>query len=312
MHLARPYTRPNAGNIVLLLLCILLVPMSVHAQEVRQSSRMIVPLRSFISVQPFEGAGYQQIARTISKDEIDRLTVVFQRENLSAESGPQFVRIRTQVLDRDGIEVDEVTQFAFTFPREATPDEDARQLEDYARQIRQFGFIAPGRSDSVEIELDSLPDWGYLRVEIVPDEEFTKYTSRNNARIVWHYRIQGNWLDSRFTLGIPKVLYDTEAQDTVDYGNASALLRFFYVNQNTGEQFPVSAGFGLYGVSTPLDVSSRGGGFVLSLYFDIIQFLRVNGLEITDKANAGLEIAPFFPVDRKARVLLSARIGYNP
>jgi len=69
---------------------------------------------------------------------------------------------------------------------------------------------------------------------------------------------------------------------------------------------------GLYGVSTPIDVSSRGGGFVVTLYFDIMQFLRVNGVEITDRANAGLEIAPFFPVDHRSRVLLSARIGYTP
>ena len=284
----------------------------VMGQDLRQDVRQIVPLREFVTIRPLEGSSHQKDAEPISKDRISSLTVIFNRGNLPPLSGPQFVRVNATILSREGIMLDQVTQYAFTFPREETAEEDARQMEDYSRQISQFGYIAPGRSDSVQIPLDTLPDWGYLRVEVVPDDEYTKYTNRSNARIVWHYRIRGSWLDSRFTLGIPKVLYDTRESDSVDYGNASALLRFFYINQRTGQQFPVSLGFGLYGVSTPIDVSTRGGGFVLSLYFDVIQFLRVNGLEITDKANAGFEIAPFFPVDKRSRVLLSARIGYTP
>ncbi len=313
-HSQTMYSVSRQGRLRPLLVasCILVSSLQVMGQIAAQPTRMIVPLRSFVSVSPIAGAGSQKSAVTTAKPDLASLTVYFDRSSLPPEAGPQFVRITTHVLNRDGDQLDAVDQFAFTFPREETPEKDADKMEEYARQIMQFGFISPGRSDSVQIRLDTLPDWGYVRIVVAPDEEYTKYTSRNNTRIIWHYRIRGSWLDSRFTFGIPKVIYDSQATDSVEYGNASALLRFFYVDRESGEQFPVSAGFGLYGVSTPLDVSKRGGGFVLSLYFDVIQFFRIYGLEITDRANAGLEIAPFFPVEKKPRVLLSARIGYNP
>ncbi len=306
----RPRRRGVIRSGLLAFLTALAVPAA--AQQGEQEARLIVPLDQYVSIKPTPGGHTQKNALTISVSEIRKLTVAFERANLPREGGPQFLKIKTTIFDQNAVPLDNITQFAFTFPPEDTPEEDNRQMEDYARQILQFGLISRGRSDSVQVRLDTIPAWGYLRIEVVPDEEYTKYISGNEVRMVWHYRIRGHWLDSKFTLGIPKVIYDTRATDTVDYGNASALLRFFYINQVTGTQFPVSLGFGLYGVSTPIDVSKRGGGVVFSLYFDIIQFLRVNGVEITDKANAGLEIAPFIPVDRKARVLLSARIGYTP
>jgi hypothetical protein len=284
----------------------------LKAQTMTGDARVIVPLREYVTISPFAGGLDYDNSRTISRDELGQLSIQFDRDILPLEGGPQFVRIFSTVTNKDGVLLDQLTQYAFTFPREETPQDDARQMKKYADQISQFGFISRGRSDSVEISLDTLPDWGHVRIEVTPDEEYTKYTSSRNTRLVWHYRIRGNWLDSKFTLGIPKVIYDTHSADTVEYGNASALLRFFYLNQVTGKQFPVSFGLGLYGVSTPIDVSNRGGGFVFSLYFDVIQFLRLNGLDITERATAGLEIAPFFPVDHRARVLLSARIGYSP
>jgi hypothetical protein len=113
------------------------------------------------------------------------------------------------------------------------------------------------------------------------------------------------------SLGIPKVLYDTKAKDTIIYGNYSAMIRFYYVNEVTGHRFPVNLGIGTYGVNSPIDVNAGRGGFALSILFNVAEMTRMIGIDLSKSITAGLELAPFFPIKKKARFLLAAQVGIS-
>jgi hypothetical protein len=107
------------------------------------------------------------------------------------------------------------------------------------------------------------------------------------------------------------VLYDTRARDTTEYGNTSALVRFYYVNVQSGNRFPVSLGVGTFGGNSPLDVSAGRGGFALSGLLDLVGLTQLRELGIVKSVNAGLECALFIPIARKSRVLIDVQVGFS-
>jgi hypothetical protein len=160
--------------------------------------------------------------------------------------------------------------------------------------------------------LDSLPAWATIKVNIEPD-----YTIKIGARdrtnaVTRYFQVRGPTMEIGFSLGIPKVLYDTQARDTIDYGNTSAMVRFYYVNAESGNRFPVSFGMGTFGVSSPIDVGVGRGGFALSTFLDLVELTRIRDLGFIKKVNAGVELTLFFPVERKARLLINAQVGFSP
>ena len=127
-----------------------------------------------------------------------------------------------------------------------------------------------------------------------------------------YFRVRGPSLEIGFSLGIPKVLYDSRARDTVEYGNTSAMVRLYYVKQETGNRFPVSCGAGTFGVSSPIDVGSGRGGFALSAFLDLVELTRVRNLGFIKNVNAGLELTAFFPINRVGRLLVNVQVGVSP
>lgn len=308
-------------KIALLFTLVFLCPITLHAQTfaaAEQSGgefviRQIVPFSKFVNITPIEGGSNEESAKPLEKSEISHLVISFRRENLRTEDGPQFIKITSTVTSRDGKVSERITQYAFTFAKEAVPDSDETRMRMYAQQINPFGFVSRRKINSVDVHLDSLPDWGVVKIDVTPDEEYTKYSRRFSTGQTWYYRAKGSRWESAFFLGIPKVLYDTDKKDTVAYGNASAMVRFFFLDGKTGSRYPLNIGIGTFGVSTPIDVSKNGGGFAVSLFFDIVQFVS-NSFDVNlgSRFNGGLEVTPFFPIEHSARLLVNARIGISP
>jgi len=297
---------------------LLLFPYSIQAQDSSDSKgefvlRQIVPFSKYVSISPVEGGANENSAVAMEKSDLTHLVIGFDRRNLNLEDGPQFIKITTTFSGRDGSVYDKITQYAFTFAKEPTPDSDELRMREYAQQILPFGFVSKKKIDSVEVHIDSLSDWEVLRIDVTPDEEYTKYSRRLSTHRTWYYRAKGRRYETAFYLGIPKVLYDSEDHDSVNYGNASAMLRLFLLDDETGARYPVNIGIGTFGVSTPIDVSKNGGGFVFSLFLDIVQ-LMANEFDthFTSRFNGGFEITPFFPIGHRPRLLLNVRIGITP
>jgi hypothetical protein len=303
---------------LLLLFCCIDI---VHSQPANSEAdsvgdyvlHQIVPLNRFVHIAPVAGGNSQKSAVALDKSELKDLVVGFARENLTDEEGPQFVKVTSTITTREGDIFDKTMQYAFTFARRINPDSDESTMRLYVQQILPFGFVSKRKIDSVDIQIDSLPDWSVLKIEVSPDEEYTKYSRRFATKCTWYYRAKGRRWETAFFLGIPKVLYDTRERDTLSYGNASAMLRFFLLDGETGSRFPVNVGVGTFGVSTPIDVSKQGGGFAVSFFFDLVQLLSNEfGLDLGSHFNGGLEATPFFPIAHRARLLLNARIGISP
>ncbi len=89
------------------------------------------------------------------------------------------------------------------------------------------------------------------------------------------------------------------------------MVRFYLVNAETGNRFPVSAGVGIFGVNSPVDVGVGRGGFALSMLLDLAEMIRVVNLGFTKNVNFGLEMTPFLPIERKGRLLLVAQAGIS-
>lgn len=118
---------------------------------------------------------------------------------------------------------------------------------------------------------------------------------------------EGSNIETGFTLGIPKVIYDTYAEDTVDYGHTSALLRCYRLGPESGRRFPVSLGIGTFGVNSPIDVGVGQGGFALSIFLDLVELMRKFDIEFIKKINVGLELTPFFSIGKKQGFYLTHR-----
>jgi hypothetical protein len=87
------------------------------------------------------------------------------------------------------------------------------------------------------------------------------------------------------------------------------MIRFYYVDEISGNRFPVNFGVGTFGVNSPIDVNAGGGGFALSIFFDVAEMTRVIGIDLLKKFTAGLEVVPFFPLEKRARLLLDAQVS---
>jgi hypothetical protein len=64
-------------------------------------------------------------------------------------------------------------------------------------------------------------------------------------------------------------------------------------------------------VNSPVDVGVGKGGFALSMFLDLAEMVRITNIGFTKKVNIGLELAPFLPIKRKARLLFVAQAGYT-
>lgn len=288
-----------------------LAPLAKGQTDTIAHVRTLVPLEEYVRISLSGGTSPQE-ASAYTSDELQSLKVGFDREKIRETNGPQFITITTSIFSRNGSLHDKVTQYAFTFSKQTAADEDM-MMKAIAEKINPYNFTNKRKIDTIDVYLDSLPPWSLIEVKVTPDVEFTKYERRSITHRVWYYRTKGSRIESAFFLGIPKVLYDTEKHDTITYGNASAMLRFNYLDGETGDPYPFNFGFGTFGVSTPIDVSSKGGGFAVSFMFDVVRaFDRLYDWNIANRVNAGIELTPFFPINHRARILINARIGISP
>ncbi len=268
-------------------------------------------LSKYVSIVPFDGSSDPQMAVTLDGEQIRTLQVVFQRDSIRRRMGPQFVTIRTMVQLRDGTITQTFERRVLTFRSHGDPERDRAVFIQYRTAYGAYAAISTEELERVRLPLDSLPSWGIIKVTIEPD-----YTIRIGAydrfnSVTRYFRVRGSTIEIGLSLGIPKVLYDTQAQDTVEYGNTSAMVRFYYANAESGNRFPVSFGMGTFGVSSPIDVGVGRGGFALSTFLDLIELTRILDLGFIKTVNAGLEATLFFPVKRKARLLINAQVGFS-
>jgi hypothetical protein len=268
-------------------------------------------LSDFVSIAPLEGSGDPQSAVTLDDEQIRALHVVFRRDSIRQRMGPQFVTIRTTVQLRDGTTTQTFERRVVTFRSHGDPERDRAMFIQYRTAYGAYAAISKEELEQVRIPLDSLPGWAMIKVSIEPDYTIRIGAYDRSNGVTRYFRVRGPKIEIGFSVGIPKVLYDTQAKDSIDYGNTSAMLRFYYVNSELGNRFPVSFGVGTFGGSSPIDVGVGRGGFALSTFLDLVELTRVRDLGFLRKVNAGLELTQFFPIERRARFLVNAQVGFS-
>jgi hypothetical protein len=268
-------------------------------------------LRNYVNIVPLEGSRDPLTAVTLDREQVRNLQVVFRRDSIRSRMGPQFVTIRTMVQLRDGTTAQTFERRVVTFRSHGNPERDRAMFIQYRTAYGGYAAISTEELERVRLPLDSLPAWAMIRVNIEPDYTIRIGEYDRSNSFTRYFRVRGPTIEMGFSLGIPKVLYDTQAQDSVDYGNTSAMLRFYYVNAKSGNRFPVSLGMGTFGVYSPIDVSSGRGGFALSAFLDLVELTGVRDVGIIKKVSAGLELTLFFPIERKVRLLINAQVGLS-
>ena len=268
-------------------------------------------LRQYVSIVPLVGSSDPQTPVTLDGEQIRNLRVVFWRDSIRSRMGPQFITIRTMVQSRDGTTTQAFERRVVTFRSHGDPERDRAMFNQYRTAYGAYAAISTEELEEVRLPLDSLPAWATIRVNIEPDYTIRIGANDRSNSVTRYFRVRGPAIEIGFSLGAPKVLYDTQAKDTIDYGNTSAMLRFYYINAESGNRFPVSMGIGTFGVSSPIDVSTGQGGFALSMFLDLVELTRIRDLGFIKKVNAGLELTPFFPIERKGRLLINAQVGVS-
>jgi hypothetical protein len=265
----------------------------------------------YVSIDPLEGSNDPRTAVTLDSWQIRELQVVFRRDSIQPQMGPQFVTIKTIVQLRDGSTSQSVERRVVTFRSHGSPERDRAMFIQYRTAYGPYAAISTEELDYVRLPLDSLPAWSTIKVNIEPDYSIRIGANDRSNSVTRYFRVRGSSTEVSFSLGIPKVLYDTQAKDTVNYGNTSAMVRLYYVDVETGHRFPVSFGIGTFGVNSPIDVGIARGGFALSPSLDLVELTSIRDIAFIKKVNAGLELTLFFPIQRKVRLLINAQVGFS-
>jgi hypothetical protein len=273
-------------------------------QDVEQLSR-------YISIVPAAGSNNIRTAVTLDREQVRNLEVRFQRDSIRLRMGPQFLRITTTILLRDGIAAPSYDRRVVTFRSHGNPNKDRAMFIQYRTAYGAYANIRPEELEQVLVPVDSLPDWAILGIHIEPDYTIKIGAVDRSNTMTQYFRVRGPTIELGFSLAIPKVLYDTRANDSIQYGNSSAMVRMYFISSQTGNRFPVSAGIGIFGVNSPVDVGVGRGGFAMSMFLDLAEMVRIVNLGFTKKINIGLELDPFLPVGRKGRLLLVAQAGFS-
>jgi len=273
-------------------------------QDVEQLSR-------YVSVIPEAGSNNIRTAVTLDREQVRNLMVRFQRDSIRLGMGPQFVRITTTILLRDGIAAPSYERRVVTYRSHGDPYKDRAMFIQYRAAYGAFANIRTEELEKVMVPVDSLPDWAILGVHIEPDYTIKIGAVDRSNSVTQYFRVRGSRIEAGFSLAIPKVLYDTRSDDSIQYGNYSAMVRFYYIDPGSGNRFPVSAGIGIFGVNSPVDVGTRRGGFALSMFLDLAEMVRIVNIGFTKKINIGLELDPFLPIKKKGRLLFVAQAGFS-
>jgi hypothetical protein len=268
-------------------------------------------LSRYISVVPEAGSSNIRTAVTLDREQIRNLMVRFQRDSIRPRMGPQFVRITTTIQLRDGMATPSYERRVVTFRSRDNPSQDRAMFIQYRAAYGAFANIRPEELEQVMVPVDSLPDWAILGIRIEPDYTIKIGAVDRSNKVTQYFRVRGSRLEIGLSLAIPKVLFDTRAKDTTEYGNTSAMVRFYYVNPGSGNRFPVSLGIGMFGVNSPIDVGKGRGGFAASMFLDVAEMIRIVNVDFIKKVNIGLEVDPFFPIGRKVRMLFVAQAGVS-
>jgi hypothetical protein len=273
-------------------------------QDVEQLSR-------YISVIPNAGSKNIRTAVTLDREQVRNLMVRFQRDSIRPGMGPQFVRITTTILLRDGIAAPSYERRVVTYRSHGDSYKDRAMFIQYRAAYGAFANIRPEELEQVMVPVDSLPDWAILGIHIEPDYTIKIGAVDRSNIITQYFRVKGPTIEIGLSLAIPKVFYDTRADDPIQYGNSSAMVRFYFIASETGNRFPVSAGIGVFGVNSPVDVGTGRGGVALSMFLDLAEMVRIVNVGFTNKINIGLEVDAFLPIQRKGRFLLVAQAGIS-
>jgi hypothetical protein len=274
-----------------------------------EESQSVEQIDNYASIGPEAGSTDPLTPVVLDRNHIRNLRVIFHRDSIREHMGPQFVTIRTTVLSREGTTVQTYERRVMTFRTHGGSNRDLAMFLRYRKAYGAYAVIRPEELEQVQMDVDSLPDWAIVKVSIEPDYAITIGEVDKSNSVTEYFRVKGPAVEIGFTLGIPKVLYDTQAKDTVEYGNTSAMMRFYYFDAATGDRLPVNFGIGTFGVNSPIDISAGRGGFAMSIFLDIVELMRRLEVGFPMRINAGLELVPFFPIDKRSRLLFNAQVG---
>ena len=274
-----------------------------------EEHQVIEQISRYVRIEPKAGGEDMQSVVTLDRSQVRNLRVIFQRDSIRLGMGPQFITIRTTVQLRDGTTAQTFERRVLTFRSDKDPTRDRAMLIQYRTAYGSYAAIRSEEFEQVQINLDSLPDWAIIKINIEPDYTIKIGGYDRSNSYTRYFHVRGPKIEMGLALGIPKVLFDTQAKDTIDYGNYSAMIRFYYVDEETGRRFPVNLGVGTFGVNSPIDVGAGRGGFALSIFIDVVEMTRMVGIGLSKTITAGLELAPFFPIERKWRFLITAQVG---
>jgi hypothetical protein len=271
----------------------------------------IEQVADYVYICPDSVTGAPPKALTLEREQLPGLQVVFQRDRIRARMGPQFVTISVEVQSRNGTPVRRDTRRMVTFRSQGDPVRDHAMFLRYRSAYGPYTTIRPEELERVQIQIDSVPNWAIIKVRVEPDYAVTIGANDRSNFVVRYFRVKGPAVEAGLALGVPKVLWDSRAKDSVDYGSTSAMVRLYFLDGTTGQRFPFSLGIGTFGVDSPIDVGRNRGGYAVSVFLDMVEIVKRIRIDLGGKVNAGLELTPFFPVEKKVRLLLNAKVGLS-
>lgn len=276
-------------------------------------------ITKFLSLKPKSNSSSALSPEFIDKEMVKDIHVELDPKAIAINAGPQFLRIIVTVTSKDGSILSSKDIKAVTF----NPDDPRGKDETsgpYASYLRSLNLNAKPfwTRNSIPLGLDDIPPWAVIKVEVKPDVDYYNIPFDEGNEFRRFYRVKGPWAEVAPSVGAPKVLYpyrfhkDKDINDSLDYGSASVMLKFFLLS-DYGKRSWWSIGLGVYGLNASSN-KLQGGGFVpIAFSGDILEALRRWGMKVPEVTQLTLDGALFIPFGYPyTRLLLSLTASLTP
>lgn len=276
-------------------------------------------ISKLVTLNPASAADNFYAPALIEPRQVKDLSVELDPRAIGHRKGPQFLKIKMTAKNTDGsiLALKEIRTVIFNPDDERGKDEINGPYASFLRTLNPNAKPFWTRN-SVPLKVENLPSWSTISVEVTPDDQVYNIPYSRDNEFIRHYRVKGPRGEVVPSLGAPKVLFPVkfyggrDKSDSLDYGSASVMLKFFRLSE-TGNRSWWSVGLGVYGLNASSNLVKGGGVIPFSASGDLLELFRKFGFKVPETTQITLDGSLFIPFGYPyARFLFSLTVSLTP
>jgi hypothetical protein len=281
---------------------------------------VIEDLNKYVSLSPQNIYSNDNHPVYISKEETKNIEIILNRDSISYYYGPQFIKIKMTIKNKDGniLSTKELKTVTFN-PKDPRGRDEING--PYVQYLNSLNLKTKSfeKMSKLSFSLDDPPVWSYIYIEIIPDPDMNINNIGYGLPIEYKrvYCVKGSWLQVAPSIGAPKIIWpiklhkEKDKNDSLNYGSASLMFKLYHID-DFGKRWFYSLGVGIYGFDI-LTNKTQDGGIPISLSIDLLDLFNRLKIEIASMIRFSVDVSLYFPFNYPyARLLVGGSISISP